>query len=317
MFQHLLVPLDGSERAERALPIAARIAHATHGMIYLVRVVSPPLDYSGGLSPVPVINEEVIEGEMAEATAYLQQQASSPLLEGITTRTEAIFGQPTSSLLGVINTYGIDLLVLCSHGRTGLARWVLGSVARTLIHQSSIPTLVLRQNEASANLFQAHRDGPFRTLVPLDGSQFAETALVPAANLTFALAAPAQSVLHLSQIVKIFPTTVAEGFVSELNEEALQRAGTYLSETEDRLRDKMQALGLSFTHSVELDSDVASALMNIAEYGKGEERDACHLMAISTHGRGGVGRWMMGSITERLLSATTLPLLVVHSPGQK
>lgn len=317
MFQHLLVPLDGSVRAEQALPIAACIARATGGIVHLVRVVSPPLDYSGGLSPVSLTNGEVIEAETAEATAYLQTQASSPLLEGIGTKREVFFGQSAPALLEAMEAHKIDLLVLCSHGRTGFTRWVLGSVARALVHQSPIPTLVLRQNETTALLSQAHPASPLRTLVPLDGSLLAEAALGPAAFLTSALAAPGQGALHLSQVVKIFPTTAAEGFVSELNEEALQRASVYLSRVEERLHSEARDLRLSLTHSVELDSDVASALVDLAEHGKGEEMGACHLIAISTHGRGGLERWVMGSITERLLTATKLPLLIMRPPRQK
>lgn len=317
MFQHLLVPLDGSVRAEQALPIAARIARATGGMVHLVRIVSPPLDYSGGLSPVSLANGEVVEAEMAGATAYLQTLTSSPLLEGIHTRTDVFFGQPAPSLLEAIKTHGIDLLVLCSHGRTGFTRWILGSVARTLVHQSPIPTLVLRQNEASPSLSQADPARPFRTLVPLDGSLLSEAALGPAVSLTSALASPGLGALHLSQVVKIFSTTAAEGFVSELNEEALQRASVYLSQIEERLHSEARDLRLSLTHSVELDADVASALENLAEHGKGGGVGMCDLITISTHGRGGLERWIMGSVTERLLTATKLPLLIVHPPEQK
>lgn len=317
MFQHLLVPLDGSERAEVALPVAAHVARATRGIIHLVRVVSPPLDLSGGLTPVNMMDGEVVDREREEATTYLQKQASSPLLEGIPIRIEVLFGQPAPSLLEVMKDHGIDLLVLCSHGRTGFTRWVLGSVARTLLHQTSVPTLVLRQNEATAALFEPQQLSQLRALVPLDGSPLAETVLLPAAFLTSALAAPGSGLLHLSQVVKIFPTTAAEGFVSELNEEALQRAETYLGQIEDRLQSETRDLRVAFAHSVELDSDVASALVELAEQGKGQRGKACHLIAISTHGRGGVERWMMGSITERLLTATKLPLLVVRSAGQQ
>jgi nucleotide-binding universal stress UspA family protein len=194
---------------------------------------------------------------------------------------------------------------------------VLGSVARALVHQSPIPTLVLRQNEATALLSQANPASPLRTLVPLDGSPEAEAALGQAASLTSALATPGRGALHLSQVVKIFPTTAAEGFVSELNEEALQRASVYLSRVEERLHSEARDLRLSLTHSVELDSDVASALVDLAEHEKGEEIGVCHLIAISTHGRGDLERWVMGSITERLLTATKLPLLLrgFSAPG--
>jgi nucleotide-binding universal stress UspA family protein len=316
MFQHILVPLDGSLRAEQALPIAARIARASGGTVHLVQVIGPLVDYSGGLASGFLANEEVIDAETAEATTYLHSQASLPLLKNIKTRIEVSFGQPAPSLLETVKTYGIDLLVICSHGRTGFTRWVLGSVARSLVHQCTIPLLVLRQNEGNTALFQANPAYPLRTLVPLDGSPLAEAALVPAAFLTSALAAPGQGALHLSQVVKIFPATVEEGFKSQLDEETFQHANVYLSQKEECLHNETRDLKLSLTHSVELNSDVASTLENLAEHGKEGEIGACHLIAISTHGRGGLERWVMGSITERLLNATKLPMLIVRPPQE-
>lgn len=116
MFQHILVPLDGSSRAEQAIPVAARIARSTGGSLLLVQVVSPPLDYSGGLSPAPLVNERVVEAEMATATAYLQSLVTSPEFSGIKIRTEVLFGLPVQHLLAFSETPGIDLVVLCSHG---------------------------------------------------------------------------------------------------------------------------------------------------------------------------------------------------------
>ena len=322
MFQHILVPLDGSSRAEYALPVAARIARATGGSLLLVQVISPLLDYSGGFSPVPQVNEQVVEAEMGTATAYLQGLAASLDLSGISIRTEVLSGLPVQHLLAFTEAPGIDLVVLCSHGRTGFARWVLGSVAHALVHQCTRPILVRRQNEASSALAHSKRVGSLRTLVPLDGSKLAEAALSPAASLTSALAAPGQGALHVSQVVKIFPTTADEGFLSELNEEALQRARTYLSQIQERGLSAEKDRHLSLTHSVELASDVASALVNLAERGKhseertGEEINPCDLIAISTHGRGGLERWVMGSVTERLLNTTRLPMLIVR-PSQE
>lgn len=159
-----------------------------------------------------------------------------------------------------------------------------------------------------------------RTLVSLDGSPLAETALRPAAHLTAALAAAGQGAVNLSQVVKISSTAGEKEVTDELNAEALQRARTYLSQAEERLSLAEKDLQLSFTHSVEQASDVVSALLALAEYGKvGEkmsentyERKSFDLIAISTHGRGGLIRWVMGSVTERLLNTTKLPMLIVR-----
>jgi nucleotide-binding universal stress UspA family protein len=314
MFQHMLVPLDGSPRAEQALPVAARIARATGGSVLLVQLISPPIDYSGGLAPVSLMNNQVIESEMIRATAYLKELAASPLLTGINTRIEVSFGLPAQYLVAAVQAHRIDLVVLCSHGRTGFTRWALGSVAHSLVHQSSVPVLVLQQRGAAALLSHLETARPLSVLVPLDGSPLAETVLIPAANLIAALAAPAQGALRLVQVVKLFPESVEKGFMSELNEEALQYAKTYLKAVVERLQETVIDLKLALTYSVELGTDVASILVDLAERG-GE--NGCDLVAISTHGRSGLERWVIGSVTDRVMSTTRLPMLIVRPPNKR
>ncbi|HEY5005898.1 MAG TPA: universal stress protein [Ktedonobacteraceae bacterium] len=319
MFQYILVPLDGSPRAEQALPVAARIARFTGGTLLLVQVVSLATDYSGGWAPAPMENQEEIDEEIDSATRYLKSLAMSPGLSGIEIKTKVLFGLPVQQLLTGIATPGIDLIVLCSHGRTGFTRWVLGSVAHALVHQCTVPILVLRQDETPSSLAPFGSAGPIHTLVPLDGSPLAETALRPAAHITAALAASGQGALHLSQVVKIFSTTAEEGSVSELNEEALQHARTYLAQAEERLSSERKDLRLSLTYSVESAPDAASALLRLAEHGTSEnmrENTPCDLIALSTHGREGLERWVMGSVTDRLLNTTKLPMLIVRPPKE-
>jgi len=314
MFKRIIVPLDGSSRAEQALPVAARIARASGGSLHLLQVISPVVDY-GGLTPVPMLTEQSTRAEMAQSTGYLTSFATLPMLEGIQITSEAVFGAPARQILEVAESRGTNLIVLCSHGRTGFTRWALGSVAHQLVHHSSIPTLVLREHEVPSLLSHGHDAQALRTIVPLDGSELAESALLPAAYLTSALAAPAQGTLHLVQVVKIFPATAEEGFISELNEEALQRARVYMAATMVHVQATMKELKLSVTSTVEYKRDVASTLMNVAEQ-KGEKGaenvGGYDLIALSTHGRSGLQRLIMGSVTDRLLNTTKGPMLIVR-----
>jgi len=166
MFKHILVPLDGSTLAEHALPVAARIARATGGSLLLVQVSPQPIDYSGGWAPM--MTGEIIEAEMDGATDYLKAVAASQLLAGIETRTEVSIGLTAQYLIAVTEDHESDLVVLCSHGRTGLTRWALGSVAHSLVHQSAVPVLVLRQDQAIAPSSNGEKARPLCTLVPLD-----------------------------------------------------------------------------------------------------------------------------------------------------
>lgn len=307
MFQHILVPLDGSLRAEQAVPVAARIARATGGSVLLLEVVSMPIDYSGGMAPGALMARKQIESDMATASDYLKEIAASPLLAGIETNTKVAFGSPALYIIGAAEVS--DQVVLCSHGRTGFTRWALGSVAHTLVHQSTAPILVLRQSEAPSPLLNRETGRPLRALVPLDGSPLAETALRPAAHLIAALAAPAGAALHLVQVVKVSPAAAQEGMASAQNEDALRHAKTYLASPVERLQASEKDLKLSITSAAVMGEDVVDALRGPAEQ---EGLGTCDLIAISTHGRAGLQRWRMGSVTERLLDTTKLPMLIVR-----
>src|SRR6266704_2847455 len=305
MFQRILVPLDGSSRAERALAVAARVARVSGGSIHLLQVVSPPSDYGGGLAPAPLLTEQVIETELSVASSYLDRVAKARELTGIETTTGVLFGLPAQAILVEAESQSVDLIIICSHGRTGFTRWVLGSVAQKVVRQSPVPAA-------------SHADAayPISALVALDGSSLAEVALVPAANLVAALAAPGKGALHLMQVIKPLATTADEGFITQLNEEAVEGAKAYLVAVKERLQETLKDLKLSITWSVALDADAADAIISTAEQEEDEEGAqgfaGCDLIAMSTHGRAGLERWVMGSVTERVLGATKLPLLVVR-----
>lgn len=316
MFAHILVPLDGSAPAEEALPVAARIVRASHGSIHLLKVVSSPIDYGGGYDLDPLLSEQQIEIETTLATDYLRIIAASPALDRIQVTTEVAPGLAPQYILAAASSGEVDLTVLSSHSRTSFTRWMLGSVAHTLAHESTVPTLVLHENETASLLAHPDAARPLRALVPLDGSPLAETALEPAAHLLASLAA--QSELHLTQVVKPLQTSAEEGFESSLNAEGRAHARTYLTQVTERWHAMAKELGISISWSVALETDVASALLGQAEPGEQGQGTAsnrgCDLIAISTHGRHGLELWMMDSITNRLLNATKLPILIVRPP---
>jgi nucleotide-binding universal stress UspA family protein len=320
MFERILVPLDGSPRAEQALRVAARIARASGGSVMLLQVVSPPIDYAGGLTHTPLMMEQVIETELAISSGYLDRVARSKdhgrELAEIETTTKVMFGLPAQDILAMAELRSVDLIVMCSHGRTGFTRWVLGSVAQKITHHCPVPVLVLREGKLLLPESPPDTARHLTALVPLDGSPLAEAALVPAANLVAALAAPAPGALHLTQVVKQLSTTADEGFVTQLNEEAVERAKAYLMSVKEHLQQALKDRRLTISWSVALDSDAADAIIGTAEQREQQEgaegSGGCDLIAMSTHGRGGLERWLIGSVTERVLNTTKLPLLVVR-----
>ncbi|HLI89402.1 MAG TPA: universal stress protein [Ktedonobacteraceae bacterium] len=319
MFNRVLVPLDGSELSEQALPIAARIARASHSSLLLLRVVSTLSEVGIAAREPSVLLQEILEADLAVASAYLARIAGTKELAGIQTGIAVFSGQPASYILDVAEEQHCDLIVMNSHGATGIARWAMGSVTRKVVRHSSIPILVLRAKSAQPQESAPGSVHPVRALVALDGSTFAEAALLPAAHLVRALSAPAPGALHLIRLVK--PLTFEEELFYQdyadalhARQEAVREAGNYMQALTERISsEEGLARGVNVSWSVEEGNDVAQALITIAESGKGiATREASDLIALTTHGRSGLERWLMGSVTERVLDGTKLPLLVVR-----
>ena len=309
MFGRILVPLDGSEQAEGALPVATRIARNSGNSLILLRAVIPLHEIAWPSYGIVRNAPDILAQECIEANSYLQKLATSDSLKGITVHTEVIEGDPANAILS--SAYQPDLIVICSHGTTGLTRWMQGSVSHKVSHHSPVPVLLLHPQEKSQAVSMPG-EKPVRILVPLDGSSLAEEALPPAIALTTALSAPQPGALHLTSIV----TYLVAPFVNIDQEQLLRATREYLKSVEQRLLQKGEASHLTITSSVIMSTDITQALIEMAETGKGVAEGAnvagCDMIAMSTHGMSGIARWMLGSITERVLNATKLPLLIVR-----
>jgi nucleotide-binding universal stress UspA family protein len=312
MFHHILVPLDGSKRAESALPVAASIARRTGARLLLLRVLPLPTN-------IPVYPQESIDSPEKEpgsddykaSITYLARKKYAKELQDIPVDTHLITGPISQRILFSIETQAIDLVVMCSRGETGFKRWTLGSVAQKNVRHSPVPVLVL--HESAGTLSNQHPAGqhPVRILVALDGSSLAETALEPAVALTTALSAPEPGALHLLCVLPPPRSTSAAGTHSSHLD--LSEARVYMQTIGQAVREKRRKAGDLVIHiSVVEGKDIAETIIRVAEEGAAGE--ACDAIALTSHGRGGLARWVMGSVAERLMYGTRLPLLVVHVP---
>jgi nucleotide-binding universal stress UspA family protein len=326
MFKRIMVPLDGSILAERALPVAARIARASGGTVVLLRVVNPPVDYGYGYGPYLVQTssstiENIVQTDLASATHYLESIVAASDLTGVHTTIEVDSGSVAAMILNTVLAQHIDLVVMSSHGDTGLKRWFLGSVAQKVARHASVPVLVLHDHKEQPDGPHPYMERPLRVLVPLDGSASAKAALAPAAQLITALAAPGQGAIHLVRVMGPERLHGGQEDIDTITRDAiLYKAKKYLRSITGHLREGIASeLKLAITWSVALDTDMAHAIIRVAENGEDAEGvgafGGCDLIAMSTHGRGGLQRWAMGSVTERVLQGTRLPLLIVRPQG--
>ncbi len=316
MFQRILVPLDGSPLAEQALPVAARVARAFGGIITLLHVVDVSQAYVSYGALQPLITQDAIERGLERGKKYLDSLLSHSYLAGVSLQKQVILGYPAVVILSSLDEQAIDLVVMSSHGYTGVKHWILGSTAEKVIHHTPAPVLVL--HEGTPLRSHLHPDGtPFvRALVPLDTSARSQDAIAPAAALVAALSAPGQGELYLTQIITL-PVEISEREKDALFQDVRQNLQAICESTRQGLVANLGSdLHLALTWSISLDSDIAAGIVKIAEHGgegaEGSGVGASDLIALTTHGYTGIRKWTMGSIAERVLHATKLPLLLTR-----
>ncbi len=321
MLKRILVPLDGSPLAESALGVAARIAHASDGTIVLLRVIGVPTTYTpyiygSDMAQSPQLAQDLIDMEQDNAEKYLAEIAKLDMLAGIQVETTIVPGSAGMCILDTTKEEKVDLITMSSHGETGFKRFALGSVAQYVSRHSPVPVLILH-GEGSAPLSASPDSGQashsISALVALDGSELAEASLEPAANVVAALATPAQGILILSMVANKQADRTKHGSEEFMCDEAKK----YLIGMVERLqRSEIGKLNLAIGWAIEESKDVANALIETAESGKAVESShefsGCDLIAIATHGRGGLKRLMSGSVTEKVLGSTRLPMLIVR-----
>lgn len=312
MFQRIIVPLDGSGRAERAIPVAANLARASQGSIVFLRVVIPEHSVGFyGAEPAVGVVPTILETHIAEADSYLTSVAIifRDYLKGVQVETEVETGSAASTILSAARWEHGDLIVLCSHGDTGLKRWIFNSIALQAARKSPVPVLIVNEHGEAHPL--ENLTHPLNVMVPLDGSTLAESALTSVVQLMTALRPAGPNKLHLLRVIDI---PVVNGSMRGhvqlepiIRERACTQAKVYLETISKRLQEEVQGKAqLEITTSITISPDVPGTIIRRAE------ECQCDMITIATHGRGGLMRMLMGSVTERLLGYTKLPLLIIR-----
>ena len=297
MLQPVLVPLDGSALAEQALPYAQALV-APGGALTLLKVVEPS-ESIHGLSGRLLVSVEDAQ-RMLEFQAHEELQKAEATLHGEPplVRQEVTRGDPAEEILRIAAEREVDLIVMTTHGRGAFGRWFFGSVADRVARSSAVPVLLMRPSEGEPRPVAIRR-----LVVPLDGSALAEEVLPTAQALAKRLGVP----IHLMTVIdlmRIIPAEVSPivAFDATVYEETLSQlhagAAAQLAEISERLE----------REGLHTSSEVAhgSPFMTIA--------DAVHdgdLVVMTSHGRGGVQRWLLGSVAEKLVREAPVPVVLV------
>lgn len=301
MTTRILVPLDGSRLAEQVLPCARMLGQGLPAELVLFRVVSMPLEVQDVLEKDILKAGVLISLLEAKANDYLNGIADALRKIGLNASHAVETGPAAEAIVDYANRKAIQLIVMATHGYTGIKRWTHGSVAERVLQSASVPVLMgcgLRGGLSTgqdARLCQ-------QILVPLDGSATAEQVLPPAASIARAL--EAEMILFRVSIVHVVGSIVGE-WIQPLEGDlrtADQLAQNYL----DRLAGRLAEQGIEVSTTVQMGAVAES----IVEYAQTRKID---MVAMCTHGRTGLKRWAMGSVADRVLRAGGVPILLVRA----
>jgi nucleotide-binding universal stress UspA family protein len=306
MFSRIFVPLDGSTRAERALDLSASLARqiSTHEQApETLLTLFQAIDLSSWMELDERQEEHTHALEVA--TRYLEEQAKGLRSQGITVETTVRLGNPAEAILEQSIACKAELIVMSTHGRTGLARWALGSVAERVARSATAP-IVLLPDAAPATSMDAevqHTTATPEILVPLDGSAKAEAALPVALEMA-----------HLRnediRLLYVFVPTFEERTLEETHR------------TWDTDRRRVHQIERYLTRRAGIIQHAGIKAHWTFGYGLPGAKiiDTAHshtvnLIVMTTQGRGGVMRGRLGRVAEEVLHSGLLPVALVPSAG--
>lgn len=283
----ILVTLDGSRLAEQILPIVRKIALGLRLPVTLLRVADR--DARPAFGPAPAMQD------------YLAEVAAKYFPAGIDVTRLGLTGKPAELIVERAGAAPGCLIAMATHGVTGVRRWVLGSTASKVLQSVVNPLLVIHPVESSDAAVEVDLHTMF---VPLDGSALAEKILpqvvlwAKSLNLAVQLlrvyAMPPEAYIVTDGGIATGPAEFRKG----MHEEAV----AYLDGQVDALR----AEGLVNVSATVLEGDAASEIIDVAQ------RTPDNLIAMSTHGRSGIGRWVLGSVTEKVVQYSRDPVLLIR-----
>lgn len=287
MYKRIMVPLDGSTTAEMSLPYTIELAAHFDSEITLFSV-----NETGA-----IVTESLFRSYLDVVAAELRSDMQTLGRSEPVIRIQIATGNPAAEILRSVDNGNIDLIIMASRGATVDSEWALGNIAAKVVRIAPKPVMLIKH--------QIHKDLVYqkrlvnKILVPLDGSRVGEAAIPHAEAIGKMLGAELVA-FHATEPA---PWPITNELITKARDENnLKAASVYL----DRVVGEMRNRGLTITSHLVTGYPAEEILKYV-------EAKGINLIAIATHGRSGVGRWAIGSVTDKLLYAGNTPLLVEHS----
>lgn len=282
MYRTLLVPLDGSELAEQALPYVREIAEGFRSDVTLLTVCS----FGDPLKHVLV--------------EYLERKAEKLRVSNVKVTATCIEGEAASSILDFADKNKIGLVVISTHGKGGISRWSLGSIATKVVQSSHIPVFLVRsspQAEAAVKLK--------KIAAALDGSRFAE-AIIPHLE-AFAKSLGSEIVLlEVLEPIKVPQLGAFEDW-GKVERDVFAKLEREAERYLEKRKATLQSKGINVTAKLLQGKPADAILQHVVDAG-------IDLVALTTHGFSGIAKWAYGSVASRIIEASTKPILLVRPP---
>jgi nucleotide-binding universal stress UspA family protein len=286
-YTKILVPLDGSKLAEQILPYARALAEAFRIPVELLRVDEPEL-----IPPYSLPRQ---------AGGYLEEIGGGYFAPSVQVNHAVEPGKPAEVIVDRAGAVRGTLIAMATHGGSGIRRWLLGSVASKVVQTAESPVLLVRSIEGNDPTKPVRLNAIY---VPLDGSGLAEAVLPHVKEL-------AQKMNLEVCLVRVYASPpesylVGEGLsapaLGRLREQIREEAENYLTGKTDELR----AEGLSRVSSIAVEGDPAGEIIDVAR------KTPDNMLAMATHGRSGLGRLVLGSVTEKVVHHSRDPVLIIR-----
>jgi len=310
MYRRIIVPLDGTAFGEYAVPFAVTIARRTGAALELAHVHTPTVPDGAleDLTPYQFTGVTEFEHDFDEAAARQEAERLREIARrlaaehDITVSARVLTGHVALAIHRETDEQHVDLVVMATHARAGLDRARLGSVADDLVRHSDCPVLLVRPPRELPDPAAPRAPRFERVLVPLDGSEFSERILDPVSELLWWLGARVTLFQAVSPAMggglrpgKELDTVVVE---------ARRGATEYLEGIADRISDIAPESRVLVVEA----RDAAPAILAAAD------AEGADLIAMATHGRGGLTRLLLGSTGDRVVHETHRPVLLFRPP---
>jgi nucleotide-binding universal stress UspA family protein len=301
MYKNILIPLDGSELAEVVFPYVKQLAGKVDLDLTLFHVCESHSESQLMCQAYLERAADMVRAHSREARSIMGAPSEEKAVE---VRGQVVVGHPAEEILRYSEENKIDLILMATHGRSGIRRWVLGSVADKVLRKSMVPVWLVRAN-IPEKIIQNDKPG-MTLLVPLDGSKFAESVLPHVQALAKQLSVKAVNVLLIRVYEKPFIT--ADYPEPDWSKHVERMVNFFRDEAERYLADVKKKLS---GDGIEVRTEVLMG-KPADEIIKYEYNHHPKLVVMATHGSSGLSVWEYGNITDKILHGGNTPLLLVR-----